>query len=61
MLSHQPIRNLYNKVHEIDKRLVRIEGQLKHVATKAWILGGVITGIITAAVLALALLKLFDD
>ena len=53
--------DLYIKFHEMDKRLVRIEEQLKHVATKTWILTGVITAIITAAILALAVLKLFDN
>ncbi len=53
--------SLADKVHAIDLRLARIEESLKHVATKEWILGGVIGAIIAASMVALALLKLFDN
>ena len=52
---------LQSKIHDIDTRLARIEERLKHVATKEWILAGVIGAIVTASMLALALLKLFGD
>ena len=45
----------------MDKRLARIEEQLKRVATRAWILTGAITAIVSATVLALAILKPFDS
>ncbi len=45
----------------MDKRLVRTEEQLKHVATRAWIQTGAITGIVTATAVALAILKPFDN
>ena len=54
------LNQLYDKVHQMDLRLVKVEERLKHVPTKAWVRGGVITGIVTGTALALAILKLFD-
>ena len=53
--------SLLGQIHEIDKRLARIEERLSHMPTKAWTLAGVITAIVTASVLALALLRLLGD
>jgi len=52
---------LLERIHDIDKRLTRIEERLTHMPTKAWILAGVITAIVTASLLALALLRLLGD
>lgn len=51
---------LANKIHGIDKRLSVIEVRSRHMATKAWILGGVIAGIGTGTMLALAIARLFN-
>ena len=53
--------SLLGQIHEIDKRLARIEERLTHMPTKAWILAGVITAIVTASLLALALLRILGD
>ncbi len=53
--------SLLGQIHEIDKRLTRIEERLTHMPTKAWTLAGVITAIVTASMLALALLRLLGD
>lgn len=53
--------SLLGQIHEIDKRLTRIEERLTHMPTKAWILAGVITAIVTASLLALALLRLLGN
>ena len=52
---------LRSGMHDIDMRLAGIEERLKRVAAKEWIPGGVIAAIITACMLALALLRLFGD
>lgn len=44
---------------EIERRLSTIEEALKHVATKAWVLGGVVGGIGLAVVIALTFIRLF--
>ena len=46
---------------EIERRVTVIETELKHLATKAWVLGGVIGGMILAASLALAVVRLFPS
>lgn len=51
------------RLREIERRLTRIETkfdtELPHLATKAWVLGGVVGGMVIAASLAIAILKLF--
>ncbi len=41
------------------ERLARLEAHMQHVATKAWVLGGVVGGMVLAASLSIAILKLF--
>ena len=52
---------LRSGMHAIDMRLAGIKERLKRVAAKEWIPGGVIAAIVTACMLALALLRLFGD
>ena len=51
------------RLNQIDQRLTRIETkldtELKHLATKAWVLAGVVAGMGLAATLTLAIIKLF--
>ena len=58
---HSGGSGLQSKIHDIDTRLGRIEERLKHAATTEWILAGVIGAIVTASMLALAVLKLFGE
>lgn len=51
------------RLSRIEERLTRMETkfdvELPHLATKAWVLGGVVGGMVVAASLAIAVLKLF--
>ena len=51
------------RLREIERRLTRLEtkfdAELPHLATKAWVLGGVVGGMVIAATMAVAILKLF--
>ena len=42
---------------DVDRRVTRIETELRHVATKAWVLGGVVGGMALAAMIALAVAR----
>ena len=44
---------------QIEGRLSMIEEKLNHVATKAWVLGGVVGGCVLAVGMAMAYLRLF--
>ena len=41
------------------ERLASIEAHMKHMATKAWVLGGVVGGMVAAVLITLAFIKLF--
>ena len=43
----------------IGERVAKLETHMQHLATKAWVLGGVLGGMILAASLSIAILKLF--
>lgn len=44
---------------DIGERVAKLEAHMQHLATKAWVLGGVLGGMVLAASLAIAVLKLF--
>ena len=44
---------------DVRERLAPVEAHMKHMATKAWVLGGVVGGMISAALIALAVVRLF--
>lgn len=44
---------------QIEGRLSMIEEKLNHMATKAWVLGGVVGGCVLAVGMAMAYLRLF--
>ena len=48
-----------SRLREAEKDIAGIKNELTHLATKAWVLGGVIGGMIIAASLAITILKLF--
>ena len=43
----------------IDRLETKFDTELKHLATKAWVLGGVIGGMVIAVMVTLTVLKLF--
>ena len=43
----------------LGERVAKIEAHMSHMATRAWVLGGVIGGAGLAATIAVAILKLF--
>ena len=43
----------------IDRLETKFDTELKHLATKAWVLGGVIGGMVIAVMVTLTILKLF--
>lgn len=53
----------HERLRAIEDRLTRLETkfdtELKHLATRAWVLGGVVGGMVIAASLAIAFVKLF--
>ena len=49
-----------NRVHAVEIRLTRIETELKHLATRAWVLGGVVGGMVAATAITLTVIKLFQ-
>ena len=51
--------DLGDRLRVVEIRIARIETELKHVATKAWVLGGILGGMGVAAGIAVALVKLF--
>ena len=40
-------------------RVTRLEAHMEHMATKAWVLGGVVGGMVSAALITLAVVRLF--
>ena len=51
---------LGERVLTLGERVASLEEAMKHVATKAWVLGGVIAGFVVTTTLVLALVKLFQ-
>ena len=51
------------RLREVEKSIVRLEArfdtELKHLATRAWVLGGVLGGMGIAATIALLFIRLF--
>ena len=39
----------------------KVETELRHLATRAWVLGGVVGGMISAVIITLAVIRLFSD
>lgn len=48
------------RLRRVEQQLARIETELRHTATRAWVLGGVVGGMAIAAVITIGLLKLFE-
>ena len=52
-----------NRLRQVENRLTRLEtkfdAELKHLATRAWVLGGVLGGMGVAAGIALLFIRLF--
>ena len=48
------------RLRAVELQLGRIETELKHLATRAWVLGGVVGGMVTATLITLTVLKFFQ-
>lgn len=48
------------RLRHVENDMTGIRTELKHLASKAWVLGGVIGGMVLAASLTIAILKLFS-
>ena len=52
-----------SRLREVERAVERIEtkldSELKHLATRAWVLGGVVGGMVSAALITLATIRLF--
>ena len=47
------------EIHDLRERVSALEAHMKHMATKAWVLGGVVGGMGLAATMALAFVRIF--
>ena len=50
-----PAQQTPTTLGNVNQRLVRVQSQLQQVATRGWVLGGVIGGMVTASGLAAAI------
>ena len=60
-MSEQTIGDLgrrVTKLEELPHRVSKIEAHMEHMATKAWVLGGVVGGMVAAALTTLAVARL---
>ena len=48
------------EIHDLRERVSALEANMQHMATKAWVLAGVVGGMGLAAVVALAVIRLFS-
>ena len=46
---------------DLGERFARVEEKLNQMATKAWIVGGVVAGIVASVMIVLAILKVFVE
>ncbi len=53
------MEDLENRLRTVEDRVLVVETELTHLATKSWVLGGVVGGMVLAASLALAVVRLF--
>lgn len=47
------------EIHDLRERVSTLEAHMSHMATKAWVLGGVVGGMVLAVTLTFTLIKLF--
>ena len=47
------------EIHDLRERVSALEAHMSHMATKAWVLSGVIGGMVLAVTLTFTLIKLF--
>ena len=48
------------RLRAVEVELAAAKTELKHLATRAWVLGGVVGGMVTATLITLAVIKLFQ-
>lgn len=49
-----------DRLRTVEVQLAEVRTELKHLATRAWVLGGVVGGMVTATLITLAVVKLFQ-
>lgn len=49
------------RLRSLEDRLARVETDMKHLATRAWVLGGVVGGMGAAAGITLLIIRLFPQ
>lgn len=47
------------RLRDVEVQVAEVKTELKHLATKAWVLGGVVGGMVTATLITLTVIKLF--
>ena len=47
------------EIHDLRERVSSLEAHMNHMATKAWVLGGVVGGMGLATTMALAIVRIF--
>ena len=60
-MSEQTFGDLGRRVDKLEglpHRVAKIEAHMEHMATKAWVLGGVVGGMVAAALVTLAVARL---
>ena len=50
-----------SRLRAVELGLARVETDLKHVATRAWVLAGVVGGMGLAATITIAIIRLFGE
>ncbi len=48
------------RLRALEVAVGKVETELRHLATRAWVLGGVVGGMISAAIITLAVIRLFS-
>ena len=51
---------LDDRLRKVEESVVGIQTELKHLATRAWVLGGVVGGMVSAAIITLTIIRLFS-
>ena len=56
----QDLRAINNRLNAVERDLAGIRERLNHAATKAWVLGGVLSGMVAAGAIGVGLARLLS-
>ena len=48
-----------DNIHNLLERVAALEAHMEHAATKAWVLGGVVGGMVLATTITLTIIRIF--